>query len=58
MASSTLANGTHAGSVLEHFTPTLLAPAKQADHFRYHWDGKTINFVQKIRGKRTMFALE
>ncbi len=46
------------GECFGAFYPDVVARPKQADHFRYHWDGESIDFVQKITGKRTMFSLE
>ncbi len=46
------------GECIGALYPDVVAPAKQADHFRYHWDGDAVDFVQKVTGKRTMFKLE
>jgi RES domain len=45
------------GQCIAAFYPDVVSVARQADHFRYHWDGKKIDFVQRISGVRTMFQL-
>jgi len=45
------------GECIAAFYPDVVSVARQADHFRYHWDGEKIDFVQQISGARTMFQL-
>lgn len=45
------------GQCIAAFYPDVVSVARQADHFRYHWDGEKIDFVQQISGVRTMFQL-
>lgn len=46
------------GTCIAAFFPDVVSRARQADHFRYHWNGERIDFVQKLTGGRTMFELE
>lgn len=46
------------GECFGAFYPDVVRPAKQADHFRYHWNGTTVDFVQKITGGKAMYKLE
>jgi RES domain len=45
------------GQCIAAFYPNVVSRARQADHFRYHWDGERIDFAQQISGVRTMFQL-
>ncbi len=45
------------GECIAAFYPDVVSVARQADHFRYHWDGEKIDFVQQISGVRIMFQL-
>lgn len=46
------------GQCIAAFYPDVVSVARQADHFRYHWDGERIDFVQRISGTREMFQLK
>ncbi len=46
------------GECIAAFYPDVVSPPKQANHFRYHWNGDTVDFVQQITHERTMFALD
>lgn len=46
------------GQCIAAFYPDVVSVARQADHFRYHWNGEKIDFVQRISGAREMFQLE
>ena len=45
------------GTCIAAFYPDTVTPARQGDHFRYHWSGETIDFVQKLSEPRTVFRL-
>jgi hypothetical protein len=47
-----------AGQCIAAFYPDVVSVARQADHFRYHWNGEKIDFVQRISGAKEMFQLE
>lgn len=45
------------GQCLAAFYPDVVTAPRQGDHFRYHWNGQDVDFVQKITGQRTVFDL-
>lgn len=45
------------GQCIAAFYPDVVSVARQADHFRYHWSGERIDYVQRISGVRAMFQL-
>lgn len=45
------------GECIAAFYPDVVTPPRQGDHFRYHWNGRQVDFVQKITGERTVFDL-
>ena len=46
------------GECFGAFYPDVVSRPKQADHFRYHWNGTSVDFVQKITGSKAMYRLE
>jgi len=46
-----------AGQCICAFYPDVVTAPRQGDHFRYHWNGQDVDFVQKITGQRTVFDL-
>ena len=46
------------GTCIAAFYPDVVSRAKQADHFRYHWNGERIDFVRKLTDTLTLFELE
>ncbi len=45
------------GECIAAFYPDVVTPPRQGDHFRYHWNGREVDFVQKVTGQRTVFDL-
>lgn len=45
------------GQCIAAFYPDVVTAPRQGDHFRYHWNGQAVDFVQKITGQRTVFDL-
>ena len=45
------------GECVAAFYPDVVTPPRQGDHFRYHWNGREVDFVQQITGQRTVFDL-
>ena len=45
------------GECIGAFWPDVVTPPKQADHYRYHWNGQTVDFVRRISGDRAIFDL-
>lgn len=45
------------GECIAVFHPDVVAPPLQRDHFRYHWNGERVDFVQQLSGTRTMFQI-
>ena len=45
------------GECFAAFYPDVVTPPRQGGHFRYHWNGSRVDFVQKITGERTVFHL-
>jgi len=39
------------------FWPNVVSVARQADHYRYHWNGARIDYVHRITGAREVFDL-
>ncbi|MBL3566706.1 RES family NAD+ phosphorylase [Rhodovulum sulfidophilum] len=45
------------GACIGAFWPDVVEPPRQADHYRYHWDGRQIDYVRRISGDRAIFDL-
>lgn len=45
------------GECIAVFYPDAVTPPKQADHFRYHWNGEHVDFIQQLSGDREIFEL-
>ncbi|WP_349017726.1 RES family NAD+ phosphorylase [Rhizobium sp. 32-5/1] len=45
------------GECIAAFYPDVVTPPRQGDHFRYHWNGRNVDFVQKMTGQRTVYGL-
>ena len=45
------------GECIAAFYPDVATPPRQADRFRYHWNGRDVDFVQQLTGRKTMFEL-
>lgn len=45
------------GACIGVFYPDVVTPPVQGDHLRYHWNGSRIDFIQRMTGARTMYAL-
>ena len=45
------------GECIAVFWPDVVTPATQADHYRYHWNGTRIDYVQRVTGDRQTFAM-
>ena len=45
------------GECIAAFWPDVVSTARQADHFRYHWNGEVIDFARRMTGKRMIFDL-
>ncbi|MGI9523177.1 MAG: RES family NAD+ phosphorylase [Hyphomicrobiaceae bacterium] len=45
------------GECIAVFYPDVVTPPKQSDHFRYHWNGDQVDFVQQISGDRPILQL-
>jgi hypothetical protein len=44
------------GQCIAAFYPDVVSVPTQADHYRYHWNGTTVDFVQKLTGTKTMYG--
>ena len=45
------------GECVAVFFPDVVTPPKQGDHFRYHWNGDRVDFVQQLTGDRPILEL-
>lgn len=45
------------GTNIAAFWPDVVSVARQADHYRYHWNGSEIDFVRRITGDRAIYDL-
>ena len=45
------------GTCLAAFWPDVVSVARQADHYRYHWNGTRIDYVHRITGTRAVYDL-
>lgn len=45
------------GECIAAFYPDVVTIPSQGDHFRYHWNGEQIDFVQKKSGDRAVYEL-
>lgn len=45
------------GECIAAFWPDVVSLARQADHYRYHWNGTRIDYVHRITGTREVFDL-
>lgn len=45
------------GECIAVFYPDVVTAPNQGDHFRYHWDGDTVNFVQQQTGRQVVYDL-
>lgn len=45
------------GECFAAFFPDVVTPPTQGDHFRYHWNGERVDFVQQLSGSRPIFEL-
>lgn len=45
------------GECIAAFWPDVVSVAQQADHYRYHWNGRQIDFVHRITGTRAVYDL-
>lgn len=46
------------GECIAAFWPDVVSVARQAGHFRYHWNGTRIDFIRQTTGKRRIFRLD
>lgn len=45
------------GSCFAAFWPNVVTPPSQGDHYRYHWNGKKVDLVQRLTGDKPVFSL-
>ncbi len=45
------------GKCLAAFWPNVVSVARQADHYKYHWDGRRIDYVRRATGRREIYDL-
>lgn len=45
------------GACIAAFWPDVVSPARQADHYRYHWNGTAVDYVRRVTGDRAIYAL-
>ena len=45
------------GTCIAAFWPDVVSAARQADHYRYHWDGAVIDFARRTTRDRAIFDL-
>ena len=45
------------GECFAAFWPNVVTPPTQADHYAYHWNGESIDYVRRISGDEQVFAL-
>ncbi|MCE2521835.1 MAG: RES family NAD+ phosphorylase [Rhodobacteraceae bacterium] len=45
------------GECIAAFFPDVVTPPKQGDHFRYHWNGDNIDFLQQLTGDRPILQI-
>ncbi|MCO8145880.1 RES family NAD+ phosphorylase [Rhodovulum tesquicola] len=45
------------GQCIGVFWPDVVSLPRQADHYRYHWDGEKVDYVRRISGDRAIFDL-
>ena len=45
------------GACIGAFWPDVVTLPRQADHYRYHWNGESVDFVRRISGDRAIFDL-
>ncbi|WP_136661760.1 RES family NAD+ phosphorylase [Nitratireductor sp. XY-223] len=46
------------GECIAAFFPDVVTPPKQGDHFRYHWNGDRIDFIQQLTGERPILQID
>lgn len=45
------------GQCIAVFFPDVVTPPIQGEHFRYHWNGERVDFVQRMSGDRSILEL-
>lgn len=45
------------GSCFAAFWPNVVTPPSQGDHYRYHWNGRRVDLVQRLTGDKSVFSL-
>lgn len=45
------------GACFAAFWPNVVRPPSQGDHYRYHWNGRKVDLVQRLNGGGTVFSL-
>ncbi len=45
------------GECFAAFWPDVVSPPAQADHYGYHWNGDTIDYVRRVSGDEQVFTL-
>lgn len=45
------------GTCIAAFFPNVVTPPRQGDHFRYHWNGNRVDFVQQLTGDRPILEI-
>ncbi|RMF34516.1 MAG: RES domain-containing protein [Alphaproteobacteria bacterium] len=46
------------GECIAAFWPDVVSPARQGEHYRYHWDGARIDYARQITGERGIYRLD
>ncbi|MFO7854236.1 MAG: RES family NAD+ phosphorylase [Paracoccaceae bacterium] len=46
------------GECIGTFWPDVVSPARQGEHYRYHWDGARIDYARQITGARRILQLD
>ena len=45
------------GTCFAALWPNVVTPPSQGDHFRYHWNGRKVDLVQRLTGDKPVFSL-